>query len=355
MLPGTRAEKPELYRLASPGTHADKSDPPVLILQGTADRTVPVDQSQRLAGALRKAGAAHELVIIEGAPHSFHLQPAQRDLRPLVLGFFDRHLKTPAAPHKASVDILWNNMYDRPKRLAALEKPVVCLLDIQHAEIIRKQLQTLAKPLEKAWASVLRSRLKTLSGLDCLVVHQSEVTGSDLQRPLIKAILIGGRSKTASRTKDEEFFPLIRSAKVPIIGLCGGCQLIGSAYQAKTVPMRKLRPGETDPNPKYHPGKFKEWGFLPVKVVKNDPLFAGLPETIIVREMHAFQMSEPPPSFEILASSAECRVQAVKHRERMLYGVQFHPEAYDADHRHGQTLLKNFFRLALADAAASRP
>jgi len=27
------------------------------------------------------------------APYSFHLQPKQLDLRPLVLGFFDKHLK----------------------------------------------------------------------------------------------------------------------------------------------------------------------------------------------------------------------------------------------------------------------
>lgn len=97
MLPGTRAEKPELYRLASPGTHADKNDPPILILQGTADKTVPVEQSQSLADALKKAGVQHELIIIEGAPHSFHLQPKQRDLRPVALGFFDRFLKTSAA------------------------------------------------------------------------------------------------------------------------------------------------------------------------------------------------------------------------------------------------------------------
>jgi hypothetical protein len=43
--------------------------------------------------ALEKAGTRHELVIVEGAPHTFHLQPKQRDLRPLVLGFLDRYLK----------------------------------------------------------------------------------------------------------------------------------------------------------------------------------------------------------------------------------------------------------------------
>ncbi len=93
MLPASRTEKPELFRLASPGTHADKNDPPILILHGTGDKTVDVEQSVQLAEVVKKAGTPCELVIVEGAPHSFHLQPAQRDLRPLVLGFFDRYLR----------------------------------------------------------------------------------------------------------------------------------------------------------------------------------------------------------------------------------------------------------------------
>jgi acetyl esterase/lipase len=93
MLGKTRAEAPELYRAASPTTYADKSDPPILIMHGTADTTVALSQSEIFAAVLKKAGVPHELVIIEGAPHTFHLQPKQRDLRPLVLGFFERHLK----------------------------------------------------------------------------------------------------------------------------------------------------------------------------------------------------------------------------------------------------------------------
>lgn len=89
----TRAEAPELYRQGDPRTHVDKADPPLLILHGTADKTVDVADSEALAAALKAAGAPHELVIVPDAPHSFHLQPKQRDLRPLVLGFFDRYLK----------------------------------------------------------------------------------------------------------------------------------------------------------------------------------------------------------------------------------------------------------------------
>jgi acetyl esterase/lipase len=93
MLGKTREQAPELYRLASPVTYVKKSTPPILILHGTADKTVDVKQSEQFAAALKKVGAVHELVIVEGAPHTFHLQHKQRDLRPVVLGFFDKHLR----------------------------------------------------------------------------------------------------------------------------------------------------------------------------------------------------------------------------------------------------------------------
>lgn len=77
----------------SPLGHLDANDPPFLILHGTADTTVDVARSREFAAALAQAGVPHELVIVENAVHTFHLQPPQRDLRPLVLGFFDQHLK----------------------------------------------------------------------------------------------------------------------------------------------------------------------------------------------------------------------------------------------------------------------
>lgn len=89
----TRTEAPELYEQADPRSHIDRDDPPLLILHGTADKTVAVADSEALATAMKSASAAFQLEIIPDAPHSFHLQPRQRDLRPLVLGFFDKHLK----------------------------------------------------------------------------------------------------------------------------------------------------------------------------------------------------------------------------------------------------------------------
>jgi acetyl esterase/lipase len=94
MIGKTRDQAPEAYRAASPILYLNRKTPPMLLLCGTADSEATVAQSERFAAALKKAGVEHELVLVEDAPHSFHLQPKQRDLRPLVLGFFDKHLKT---------------------------------------------------------------------------------------------------------------------------------------------------------------------------------------------------------------------------------------------------------------------
>lgn len=96
MLGMTRLEAPQLYHAASPTSYLDRNDPPILIIHGTADKTVSLSQSETFAEALRAAGIENELVVVPEAPHTFDLQPQQRDLRPVVLGFFDRHLKPPS-------------------------------------------------------------------------------------------------------------------------------------------------------------------------------------------------------------------------------------------------------------------
>ena len=75
-----------------------KDSPPTLILHGTADTTVDRDQATELAAKLKSVGAEYEIMMIEGIGHTFDLQswrkkPLPQDLRPVVVGFFDKHLK----------------------------------------------------------------------------------------------------------------------------------------------------------------------------------------------------------------------------------------------------------------------
>lgn len=266
----------------------------------------------------------------------------------LTIGFL-LLLTVSAAAQKPAAVVGLERIFDRPETLAVLKHPTICVLDIQHPDLILRQVAE--KPVDQYGGRRTRSRVKEITGLPCLLVHFTEVKPKQLDQPSVKAILIGGRSKVVSKELDRQFHPLIRTTHIPIFGFCGGMQLIGEAFSAKVVPMRKLREGETDPSPKYHPGRFKEWGFLPVKIVRRDPLFAGLPDEVLVREAHAYHVIEPPAGFSLLASTAECRVQAFKHGERLLYGTQFHPEAYDDSHPHGRVILQNFFRIVAIQPA----
>ena len=93
MFAKTREEAPELYKKGSPITYLDAKDPPMLLVHGTADVTVPLSQSETYLKIAKEKGAPCLLEVIPDAPHTFDLQPKQRDLRPLVTGFFDQHLK----------------------------------------------------------------------------------------------------------------------------------------------------------------------------------------------------------------------------------------------------------------------
>jgi len=60
-----------VYEDASPIRHVDQHTPPTLLLHGTADTTVPYEQSERFCEAVRAAGRHAELFTAEGAEHAF--------------------------------------------------------------------------------------------------------------------------------------------------------------------------------------------------------------------------------------------------------------------------------------------
>ncbi len=85
---------------------------------------------------------------------------------------------------------------------------------------------------------------------------------------------------------------------------------------------------------------------MPVRVVREDPLFEGLNREPVFFEAHYWELKEVPAGFENLASTDECRIQAIKLQDKPVYGTQFHPELYDNEHSDGRTLIANFLRVA---------
>ncbi len=118
----------------------------------------------------------------------------------------------------------------------------------------------------------------------------------------------------------------------PILGVCLGHQSIGAAYGGQVVRAERVMHGKTSPI--RHAGA---------------GIFRGIPSPLQVARYHSLviEPSTLPEELEVLATTDEAghetEIQAVRHREHPVWGVQFHPESIASEH--GHDLLRNFLRL----------
>lgn len=114
--------------------------------------------------------------------------------------------------------------------------------------------------------------------------------------------------------------------EIPILGICVGAQFIAKYFG-----------GETGS------ASTPEYGRTEVTVKEENDLFVDVPEKFVGWESHNDEIKELSSEMKILASSGSCPIQAFKHKDRKLYGVQFHPEV---DHtEHGKKIFENFTKV----------
>ncbi|PQO39246.1 alpha/beta hydrolase [Blastopirellula marina] len=82
LLGGGANEKVDLAKQASAAYHVTKDDPPFLVIHGDKDKTVLLDQSQRIQEVYGEAGLPLELIVIQGGGHGgaefYKGEPRQR-------------------------------------------------------------------------------------------------------------------------------------------------------------------------------------------------------------------------------------------------------------------------------------
>jgi GMP synthase-like glutamine amidotransferase len=230
--------------------------------------------------------------------------------------------------------------------------------------IIWVRVETLAKYDAGNGDFALKRRFEELSGEPCLVLHMSQATPRTVRGLRPRALLLSGCGTWFRDFDVREFYVfedmVHECADVPTLAFCGSHQLLGFMFNSGfrnldrviDEPMRPLHDGEpqigsASPDTK---GWFKEEGFYPVRKVGNDPLFEGLPDPFIVRESHTCEIKRLPPGFDLIATNDNCPIQAIRHRERLLYGTQFHPEAWQEEYPQGRQVLLNFLKLVTKGA-----
>jgi GMP synthase (glutamine-hydrolysing) len=183
----------------------------------------------------------------------------------------------------------------------------------------------------------------------CFILHYKQVNFRLFSEHRPWAICHSGGSSMYEDydiLQTEDYCSSITQWDTPQIGFCGGHQVIAVQFGSEIGPMRSLKQDEPDLNPGYCPGQYKEWGIYPVRIIRRDPLFDRLDDTIKVQEYHSWEVKELASKLTLLASSDTCRVQAFVHSEKPIYGTQFHPEQSSEHYPDGFGILKNFFRIA---------
>jgi anthranilate synthase component II len=119
----------------------------------------------------------------------------------------------------------------------------------------------------------------------------------------------------------------------PIFGVCLGHQSIAAAYGGDVVRARRVMHGKT--SPVRHTG---------------GGIFRGVPSPVTVARYHSLIVDPAtlPDALEPIAWTDEPgwddEIQALRHREHPVWGVQFHPESIASEH--GHQILRNFLENA---------
>ena len=192
----------------------------------------------------------------------------------------------------------------------------------------------------------LRAALERIRpGIEIIVEPFPNISLQRVKQLAPTHIILSGQSHPWEDYQPESLngiFEVIRKAKQPILGVCGGHQQIALAYGAAVGLMKRTEPG------KGYEGAFRERGFFPVQLTDKEVangIFRGLPQSITVWHSHCDEVKELPPGFRRTAANETCLIQAMEHTSRPLIGVQFHPELFDEDQPHGRRVVENFLNL----------
>jgi anthranilate synthase/aminodeoxychorismate synthase-like glutamine amidotransferase len=119
-------------------------------------------------------------------------------------------------------------------------------------------------------------------------------------------------------------------ASIPILGVCLGHQGIAAAFGGRVVRAPRVMHGKTSPI--LHDGS---------------ALFDGLESPFVAMRYHSLIVEEAslPASLQVTARTRDGLIMGLRHRERPIHGVQFHPESIGTPR--GKLLLENFLAFAL--------
>lgn len=181
----------------------------------------------------------------------------------------------------------------------------------------------------EAKISGYRDALRTAAWRLGVAIEVREEPDAALSGAPFDLVVVSGSPKMVGGGQVEPALEeLIRACAVPLLGICYGHQVLARAFGA-TVRRDGRKHAEE-----------KE-----VRILEPGGLFEGFPPSFPMRESHREVVVRDDALHAVFmetAESAEGGLEGIRHRERPLFGVQFHPERSGEP---GLRLFANFLRM----------
>lgn len=144
--------------------------------------------------------------------------------------------------------------------------------------------------------------------------------------PEAKGIIISGAPLLITEIDMSKYLTAtswLKTVAIPVLGICFGHQILGLQYGATGSKIREDR----------------DW--QEIEQMEIDVLFSRMPTVFQMMEDHC-EVISIPQGFKLLASSDASINEGMRHKEKNLFGVQFHPEVSG---NMGSILIENFIQI----------
>ena len=136
-------------------------------------------------------------------------------------------------------------------------------------------------------------------------------------------IILSGGPARVDQANAPKCDPEIFNLGIPVLGICYGLQLTVMTLGGKVAR-----------------GHAREYGKAEIEITGESPLLDGLPSPLQVWMSHGDKVTALPEGFVTTAKTTNTEFAAIRHTEKKIYGIQFHPEVVHT-HR-GTEIIRNF-------------
>jgi GMP synthase (glutamine-hydrolysing) len=151
-----------------------------------------------------------------------------------------------------------------------------------------------------------------------------DTPGEEVGRARPKGLILSGGPASVYQEGSPLPDPVIFELGVPILGICYGMHLIARHFGGRVKSAAAQR---------------SEYGHAQLEPVSGE-LFQGLGPQEPVWMSHGDMVEGLPPDLVVIARSESLPIAAIQHKDRQIYGIQFHPEVTHTPR--GKDILKNF-------------